>query len=460
MGFVGGTTLKGARGAKKKAIGKPKPKATGKLRLKTTRGRAHGEKGKGKEKEAPRSRKAFDAARFDGSRFNPFEVVIIGIDTDGTFHSEMYQKRRNSIPVNDAKDKTSQEFYDSIRRFGVKKPILVRKIMFSAGEKVFGKKLAKDTHFPVVLAGRQRVKNARQVTLDVRNESASEKFVSWVKGVYENGIDDATTVILDRQLNHCAFGQDFLDDAEAAKKLYDQSGGDEAYVLKEMNWGPQRLSEAFALLSNGVSELKEAVRKKEISGSAAVRLAQYLPAKEQKEELKNAVQTGKTSIKDIEGAINRRKAKKGTKKKRTIKNAKFSPEIVAVAAQETPAASPAASSVDRSSASLDDQSHGYPTLGRRQLIAIFNELENMENDENGMGLDRELENSRIMLGFVLFGKGLEALGWVKRAIQNIQTRVEGGVTEESKAASEREVLDEIKKSKAAKTGTTKQLASA
>lgn len=298
------------------------------------------------------SHSAFEGPSFRGPVFNPFDVVIIGLDTDGKFHPEMNQPRRNKLPLDTDKVATA-------KKHGIKPPIIVRKVTFPAGQVVFGKKLDREVPLPCAIDGRQRVKHARQATLEKRDELQDESFYVGVRAVYEAGINDVDTAVLQWSTNHFTTPPDPLTTAKEVQNLVNLMGSEEA-VAEKMGWtGTQRVKEYLAL-GGAVEEVKDAVANGDLCGSAGARLGQYLTEKEQREVVKEAIAEGKTTVKAIEEKIRDVKAKNGRSRTRKITKATFGPEF---------------------NEPVKD-GKGTPQPNRRQLVAIHTELERMLEEDN------------------------------------------------------------------------------
>lgn len=348
------------------------------------------------------SKQALDGKRLNAFAMNPFSLVIVGIDTEDTPElqatvAHAHWDRRIFLPLDD-------DMINNILDIGVKKNVTVKKFIFKAGTKVFGKKLDEDTALPVITDGRQRTRCARAGTEKLREEAGRDAFIA-VPVMLENGTDEASSLFGSYALNHYHQAETPYDKAVRAKKLLDLTQ-DREMVCRRLQWGEQRLDEMLTLLANGAPEVKKAVQAGEIGASAAVRLAQNLPADEQVKELEHAKATGNTSISAVEKRIREKKrqgkgkgAAKGNKPERTIKNATFGEEF------------------DQKF----DKKGSLPEPGRRQMIALLNELERMDEEDNRA--DR-LELDAISWCFRWLVRGAMPPKCIVDAIHNIRTRTQ------------------------------------
>lgn len=113
------------------------------------------------------AKQAFNAERFSGFKFDPFEIVIIGLDTDDGPEHPLWDERI-TYPLDES-------MVVSIMAIGVKEPILVVKMVIK------GKEVA------VVIDGRRRVMHAREA--NKRLKKTAEPLVK-VPAKIERGSDE------------------------------------------------------------------------------------------------------------------------------------------------------------------------------------------------------------------------------------------------------------------------------
>jgi len=346
------------------------------------------------------SKQALDGKVIKAFAMDPFTLVVVGVDTEDTPENQatvahIHYDRRILLPIND-------EMVANFLDIGVKEPVIVKKFIFKSGSKVFGNVLIEDTAFGVVLDGRQRILHARSATEKLREEAGREAFVS-VPAMLESGSDDVSSLVTSFSLNHFRKEETPYDKAIKAKQLWDITK-DESLVCRRLQWGPQRFREMMALLSHGAPELKEAVQlgadNGGIGASAAVRLAQNLTKDEQVEELHHAVETGNTSISAVEKRIREKKrgqAGQAGKSERTIRNATFGEEF------------------------KKPEKDKLPEPGRRQMIALLNELERMIEEDNRAD---ETQMDAIAWAFRWLVRGARPPACVVDAIAHIMKRAQ------------------------------------
>ncbi len=231
-------------------------------------------------KEEKRLRQALDGTRLNAFGMDPNDLIVIGYDTDDGPEHPLFDER--------AKLPLSEEMINSLMLQGVLEVVLVRK----NGDKA------------EVVAGRQRVKNAREANKRLKKQGAELIHVpcmvrkgddGMVMGVSisENEIreDDPLTVKASKLARYLGLGKS---EQEAATVF-----GVSLQTIK--NWG--RLGD----LDNSVIKAIEAGK---IKPSAAWNLSD-LSREDQKVELEKLLANGHTTVRKAGHAVKNAKAKKG-----------------------------------------------------------------------------------------------------------------------------------------------------
>lgn len=223
--------------------------------------------------EEKKTKQAFEAKRANLFRFDPNDLVIIGLDTEDGPEHPLYDDRVH-LPLD-------QDFVNEIRALGIIQAVVVRK----NGDKA------------EVVAGRQRVRAAREVN-NVRPANSE-----WllVPAVVDRGSDDR---MRDISLSENEYRVNDTIEVKVKKlERYLASGRTEHEAAQRFKVSVQTIKNWLLLLEAG-PEVKQAVEEKKISPTAAIQIAK-LPRESQAKTVEKVTSNGSTTIAKTNATINK-----------------------------------------------------------------------------------------------------------------------------------------------------------
>lgn len=252
-------------------------------------------------------KQALPGKRRDSFSMNPFDIVLVGVDTEDGYGAP-YWDARVTMPLRENIIKTMQEI-------GVKKPCIVTKLVFEKGKKVFGKALAEATEFPVMLDGHRRGLHAREATRRMRADGAPASFYVALPCLPpERGINMTTAMKIKRILNAHHEESTPIVKAYEFKQLMDLVQDEEA-VAQYMDCGVAHVRETIKLIDT-TPTLFDALKNGALPASSGMQLAS-LPKTRQDEVTKLVLDSGNTSPAAVRGVVRNAKKKiKQDKKER------------------------------------------------------------------------------------------------------------------------------------------------
>ena len=217
-----------------------------------------------KKKSAKKSRKAIDAPRKDVFMVDPWELTVIGLDTDDKADHPLYDKRVKLPP--------DEKTVANIKHQGVHTPIRVRK----NGDTI------------EVVVGRRRVINAREANVELKTEGKEEVRVPCMMAKGEDA--DLLGILISE--NEHRRGDTPMARARKLKKLLDM-GRTEDEAANVFGVTKQAVKNWVKLLDLS-SKVRKAVDNGKLSASAAIEL-HALSHEEQDEQLDEAIAAAATS---------------------------------------------------------------------------------------------------------------------------------------------------------------------
>lgn len=206
------------------------------------------------------------AKRLNAFAMDPDALTIVGLDTEDGPEHPLYDERIK-LPLDEG-------LVRNIRKFGVLEAVLVRK----------------NGHLVEVMAGRQRVRAAREANRRNNEEGMQPIAVPvFVKRPRADG--DALGVMISENENRQ--DDDPLTRAKKASRMMD-FGASEHEVAVSFGISKQAVKNLLALLDLS-DKVKTAVEHKKVSFSAAIELRD-LPRTKQDEKLKEMIAAGATGV--------------------------------------------------------------------------------------------------------------------------------------------------------------------
>ncbi len=218
--------------------------------------------------EKKKNKQAFEASRFSGFLMNPNDLVIIGLDTDDGPEHPLFDER--------SKQPLDPQFVGEIRALGILQAVKVRK----NGDKA------------EVVAGRQRVRAAREV-----NKDACE--ICLVPVTLDRGSDDRMRDITISENEHRV--NDSIEVKLKKLERYLASGRSEQEAAQRFRVSLQTIKNWLTLLEAG-PEVTEALQAGTITPSAAVPVAK-LPRAKQGPVLAKALTQGAPTVANVNATI-------------------------------------------------------------------------------------------------------------------------------------------------------------
>ena len=128
---------------------------------------------------------------------NPFDVVVLGVDTDDppASYDLVMNAHKNRIPA-----PPDDDLLASIDHCGVEFPIVSRKMWLSAGMTLHGRLLEKDEKHLVVIEGRRRTLSVRELCRRAGDPDGTKKSYVLRSWPPKNGVTIKELALLARQL--------------------------------------------------------------------------------------------------------------------------------------------------------------------------------------------------------------------------------------------------------------------
>jgi ParB family chromosome partitioning protein len=218
---------------------------------------------------------SFEASRFSGFRFDPNDLVIIGIDTKDDKDHPLWDERIE-LPI-------EESMVLSIMALGVKEPVIVRKAVVNKKE------------VAEVVDGRRRVLHAREA--NKRLSKSGEPLCS-IPALVERGADEHMAQV-SVALNEIRHQDDVLVKAEKAARMLGRTG-DETAVATAFGVSKAAIKNWLKIIELS-APVKKAVSEGKLSASAAGQL-HGLDRDQQLAELEKLLQNGHATGKKVKAA--------------------------------------------------------------------------------------------------------------------------------------------------------------
>jgi ParB family transcriptional regulator, chromosome partitioning protein len=225
---------------------------------------------------------SFEASRFNGFRFDPSDLVVIGVDTEDGSEHPLWDERIN-LPLDET-------MVLSFMAIGIKEPITVRKTVVNKKE------------VAEVVDGRRRVLHAREANR--RLAKLGDPLLT-VPALVERGSEGHMSHVA-IALNEIRKQDDILVKAEKAARMINR-GGNVEDVATAFGVSKTAVNNWLKIVELS-APVKKAVADGRISASAASQL-HGLSREEQLEELEKALQNGHATTQKVKSAA--KKAKSG-----------------------------------------------------------------------------------------------------------------------------------------------------
>lgn len=275
--------------------------------------------------------KALAKARSDIYSFNPFDLVLIGVDHGDSKHP-LFDRRVYNPP--------EERMITSLSDNGQIEPVVFRI------EEINGK------WAPVIVEGRQRVINARELTR--RREAKGEPpfLLKAVKNETAKGSDHkAIGIMVSANTIRTQYAE--IEEAELAQRMMGEYGYDEESCAKHFGISVATLNRRIAV-AQATDEVRQAYVKGELPMGAAVELAKLQPA-----EQRTAVEQVKAAATQKQEKLAARKGGKGK-----------TPEAPPTPANDAPASEPKPKGGKAAAAKAAVQAAGVQTKHREHLRSI------------------------------------------------------------------------------------------
>lgn len=335
--------------------------------------------------------KALAKARSDIYSFNPFDLVLIGVDHGDSKHP-LFDRRVHNPP--------DERMIVSFAENGQIEPVVFRI------EEINGK------WAPVIVEGRQRVINARELTR--RREAKGEPpfLLKAVKNETAKGSDHkAIGIMVSANTIRTQYAE--IEEAELAQRMMGEYGYDEESCAKHFGVSVATLNRRIAV-AQATDEVRHAYVQGEIPMGAAVELAKLQPA-----EQRAAVEQVKATATQKQEKLAARKGGKG--------KAPETPPASDKAASE-PKAKPSKAGAAATTAKAIVAMAGVQTKHREHLRSIkqVRALAEHVNGEVPCAKDRETyEAIRTILGWV---QGDDQLG-LALLLEKLQMEIPKGASD-------------------------------
>lgn len=259
-----------------------------------------------------RKKQSIDAPRGSSTfKLNPFDIVILGVDTsdppESSDLSMLLRKHRIQRPL-------EQDLLESIRTNGVEHAITTAKVWLPKGMTLHGKVLKAEEQHVIAIDGRRRTLHTRKLCEeagDKDGKKGSYVIKAWPPKTSMNIQELAGLAV---ELDETSRHDDVLEKAEQARIMFARTN-DKAWVAKKFNVDPQTIDGWFKLRAEAAPAVIDAVRVKRggINATSATKLTRLPPSK-QVEVMEEAIASGKTSAKQIDGLVRKAVAEsKGVK---------------------------------------------------------------------------------------------------------------------------------------------------
>lgn len=246
-------------------------------------------------------KQAIDAPRgTDSFKLNPFDLVILGVDTSDPAPEDdlfmLLHRHRIAKPL-------EQDMLDSIKANGVEQAITTAKAWLPAGMTLRGRVLKEQEQHLIAIDGRRRTLHTRHLCVEGGDKDGKKGSYAIKVWPPKTGWTIKELAGLAIELNETSRHDDVLEKAEQARIMLARTQ-DKAWVCAKFHVHQQTLDGWLKLRSDAAPKVLEAVKNKRIGGTAATKLL-ALPPKKQVELLDKAIESDKTSTKQIDGAVKR-----------------------------------------------------------------------------------------------------------------------------------------------------------
>lgn len=324
--------------------------------------------------------KALAKARSDIYSFDPRDLILIGVDHGDSKHA-LYDRRVHNLP--------DERMVASLAEDGQIEPIVFRI------EEIEGK------WAPVVVEGRQRVINARELTRRRAEKNEPPFLLKAVKNETAKGSDHkAIAVMVSANAIRTQYSE--LEEAELAGKMMSEFGYSEEDAAKKFGVSVATLRRRMAVAA-ATDEVRHAYGSGEIPMAAAVELAKLQPAQQ-----REAVVEVKAKAKAKQDTLANKAAAKAAPKAAAAAPA-LAPEVAndapPEAAPSKAARAPRNAKTDKTSAAREAvKARGVEVKHREHLRSIKQVRALVEHldGEVPSNRDREVYDAvRTVLGWVM-----------------------------------------------------------
>lgn len=267
--------------------------------------KAKAEKSKKTEKtggaNGRRKKQAFSAPRTDTFKINPFDLVILGVDTSDPAHEHdlfmLLHKHRIMKPL-------EEDMLASIKEGGVELAITTAKVWLPAGMTLRGRVLKEEEQHIIAVDGRRRTLHTRHLCVEAGDKDGTKKTYVIKVMPPKVGYTIRELAGLAVELNETSRHDDVLEKAGQAFIMFNRTQ-DKTWVASKFHVDVQTIDGWFKLRANAAPAVIDAVRTKKLGATAATKLS-ALPPKRQIEVMEEAIASGKTSTKQIDGMAKRK----------------------------------------------------------------------------------------------------------------------------------------------------------